>query len=66
MGWYHHVYLEHNVYHMLFYIIYVNNLHDNECDSLEHYVKKDIEKKSIAFISIKKSLSMGILEETQS
>ena len=35
MGWYHHIYLEHNIYHMLFYIIYVNKMHENECDSLE-------------------------------
>ncbi len=42
MGWYHHIYLEHNVYHMLFYMIYVSNMHENDCDSLEKSVKKDM------------------------
>ena len=28
-GWLNHIYLEHNVYQYIFYIIYVNKLQDN-------------------------------------
>lgn len=42
-GWYHHIYMEHNCYNLLFYIIYVRRKNENECDSLEKYVKMTLE-----------------------
>lgn len=52
MGWYHHIYLEHNVYHMLFYMIYVDRKHENECDALEKYVKNNLIYGKIDFIPL--------------
>ncbi|KAM3134788.1 hypothetical protein pb186bvf_013113 [Paramecium bursaria] len=48
-GQYYHIYLEHNAYHMLFYIIYIQKKNLNSCNILEQYVKKCIEKQETDF-----------------
>lgn len=45
-GWDYHIYLEHNVYHMVFYLLYLKNKNLNECDALEKYIKECIESKN--------------------
>ena len=44
---------------MLFYIIYISNMHENDCDSLEKSVKKDITEGVIKFVPIQKSLEVN-------
>ncbi|EGR33287.1 hypothetical protein IMG5_057100 [Ichthyophthirius multifiliis] len=51
-GWYSHIYLEHNVYHLLFFMIYVYNKDVTNCDALEKYVKKCLEQNKIDFIPL--------------
>ena len=38
-GWHFHIYLEHNVYHMLYYLIYIKMKPITECNQLEKYIK---------------------------
>lgn len=55
-GWYQHIYLEHNVYHMIFYLIYLKKKDPNDCDALEKYVKQCIEDKNADFFPQEKAL----------
>lgn len=38
-GWHDHIYLRHNVYHMIYFLIYISNKDISECNSIESYVK---------------------------
>jgi hypothetical protein len=63
-GWYNHVYLEHNVYHLMFYMIYISKKHLSECDALEKQVKKALmENLAPNFVPIRRSVSAGDLRE---
>ncbi|KAL4442528.1 hypothetical protein ABPG74_006930 [Tetrahymena malaccensis] len=42
--WYHHIYMEHNCYNLLFYIIYIRRKSENDCDALEKYIKKCLDR----------------------
>ncbi len=50
---------------MLFYLIYIGKKNENECDSLEKYVKKEIADKNIGFVPIGFSRVMGILPKIE-
>jgi hypothetical protein len=39
-----HVYLEHNVYHYVDFLIYVKNKKVTDCNGIEKYVKNCLEK----------------------
>ncbi|CAK93344.1 unnamed protein product (macronuclear) [Paramecium tetraurelia] len=52
-GWYQHIYLEHNVYHMLFYLIYIKKKPITECNQLEKYIKDQMENKLSEFLPVK-------------
>ncbi|EAR93160.2 cation channel family protein (macronuclear) [Tetrahymena thermophila SB210] len=65
--WYHHIYMEHNCYNLLFYIIYIRRKSENDCDALEKYIKKCLDRsegenklqlKPVDFTPIGKSLSI--------
>lgn len=55
-GWHYHIYLEHSVYHMLYYIIYIKNKDPNDCNALEKFVKRCIEGKETAFFPFGRAL----------
>ncbi|CAD8135704.1 unnamed protein product [Paramecium pentaurelia] len=57
-GWHYHIYLEHSVYHMLYYIIYIKNKDPNDCNALEKYVKKCIEGKETTFFPFERALQI--------
>lgn len=60
-GWNYHIYMEHNVYHMLFYMIYVMKKNKTECDALEKQVKKQLESKpgqSLEFVPIRRAANI--------
>lgn len=40
LGWYDHIYMRHNVYHTVFFLIYVKLKDETDCNSIEKYVKK--------------------------
>ena len=52
-GWYDHIYLRHNAFHMVFFLIYIKRKDDTVCNLLEKYVKKQIEQKNIEFIPVR-------------
>ncbi|KAL4446650.1 hypothetical protein ABPG74_005588 [Tetrahymena malaccensis] len=54
-GWYSHIYLHHNAYHLVFYLIYITKKDETECNYIEKYVKKCIEQKQINFIPDRQS-----------
>ncbi|CAD8173112.1 unnamed protein product [Paramecium octaurelia] len=57
-GWHYHIYLEHNVYHMLYYIIYIKSKDANDCNSLEKYLKKCIQEKETKFFPFGRALQI--------
>ncbi|CAD8052984.1 unnamed protein product [Paramecium sonneborni] len=57
-GWHQHIYLEHSVYHMLYYIIYIKNKDPNDCNALEKFVKKSIEIKETSFFPFERALQI--------
>ena len=57
-GWLDHIYLEHNVYHYLDFLIYISEKNVNDCNGIEKYVKELVNKKSIEFIPIGRALAL--------
>ncbi|CAD8139457.1 unnamed protein product [Paramecium pentaurelia] len=57
-GWHYHIYLEHSVYHMLYYIIYIKNKDLNDCNALEKFVKRCIDGKETAFFPFGRALQI--------
>lgn len=39
-GWYQHIYLHHNAYHLVFFLSYISRKDETECNYIEKYVKK--------------------------
>ncbi|EGR33066.1 hypothetical protein IMG5_062440 [Ichthyophthirius multifiliis] len=64
-GWHHHICCEHNIYNMLYYIIYVSNKNNNECDGLESYIKEQIQENNINFIPIQRSIQEELQKNLQ-
>ncbi|CAD8151578.1 unnamed protein product [Paramecium octaurelia] len=64
-GWHYHIYLEHSVYHMLYYIIYIKNKDPNDCNALEKYVNKCIQEKETKFFPFGRALQIESQEEDQ-
>ncbi|CAD8133367.1 unnamed protein product [Paramecium octaurelia] len=57
-GWHYHIYLEHSVYHMLYYIIYIKNKDPNDCNALEKFVKKCLDDKETVFFPFRRALQI--------
>ena len=53
-----HVYLEHNLYHYLDFLIYIESKSIGDCNGIEKYVKDCISKKSIEFFPLLEALSL--------
>ncbi|CAD8087418.1 unnamed protein product [Paramecium sonneborni] len=64
-GWHYHIYLEHSVYHMLYYIIYIKNKDPNDCNSLEKYVNKCIIEKETKFFPFGRALQTEELDNDE-
>lgn len=64
-GWLDHIYLEHNVYHYLDFLIYIKEKNIIDCNGIEKYVKEMVEKKNIDFIPIGKALSLAEEEKKE-
>ena len=56
-----HIYLEHNLYNYLHFIIYIRSMESQECNGLEKHVKDLINKNNHSFIPIEQAIC---LEET--
>ncbi|CAD8058778.1 unnamed protein product [Paramecium primaurelia] len=64
-GWYQHIYLEHNVYHMLFYLIYIKKKPITECNQLEKYIKDQMENRSSEFLPVKMTYELQNQQKQQ-
>ncbi|CAD8102848.1 unnamed protein product [Paramecium sonneborni] len=64
-GWFQHIYLEHNVYHMLFYLIYIKKKPITDCNQLEKYIKDQMLNKSSEFIPIKMTYELQSQQKQQ-
>ncbi|CAD8068192.1 unnamed protein product [Paramecium sonneborni] len=65
-GWFQHIFLEHNVYHMLFYLIYIKKKPITECNQLEKYIKDQIQNKFSEFIPVKMTYELQNQQKQQS
>jgi hypothetical protein len=61
-----HIKSEHNVYQMLFYLIYIDRQHRNDCDPLETLVKEKLATKDIRFVPIQKAIGINDIDEDNS
>lgn len=57
-GWLEHIYLEHNVYHYLDFLIYIKEKDINNCNGIEKYVKETVSKRNIEFLPMKRALCL--------
>lgn len=55
-GWLHHIYLEHNVYNYLDFLIYIKNRDMNDCNGIEKYVKELMEAHKTDFLPIGRAM----------
>ena len=64
-GWYNHIYLEHNVYHLLYYLILIDSKQESDCDAIEKYIKNKLDNDPpiIDFIPKRHSVETGLCED---
>lgn len=62
-GWLDHIYLEHNVYHYLDFLIYIREKNINDCNGIEKHVKELVNKKNIEFLPI--GMAMALIPENE-
>ncbi|KRW98916.1 hypothetical protein PPERSA_09441 [Pseudocohnilembus persalinus] len=55
-GWFYHIYKEHNILNLMFYLIYLDLKDYDKCNKTEKYVKINMEKLQVSFISFNLSL----------
>jgi len=51
---------------MLFYLIYIDRQHRNDCDPLETLVKEKLATKDIRFVPIQKAIGINDIDEDNS
>ena len=56
--WSQHIYVSHFVYNYIFFIIYLSDKEDNDCNGVERYVKQKLKGNSIDFFPIKAAMDL--------
>lgn len=57
-GWYKHIYESHNVYHYLYFLIYIEKKPIGDCSGVEKFVKELCGKNQISFFPIGRAMSI--------
>ena len=52
-GWIYHYKREHNIFSYIYFLVDLNNKNFDDCDGVEKYVKKCIEKEELIFLPMK-------------
>ncbi|CAD8067431.1 unnamed protein product [Paramecium sonneborni] len=64
-GWFQHIFLEHNIYHMLYFLIYIKKKSITECNQLEKYIKDLMLNKSSDFIPVRMTYELQSQQNQQ-
>jgi hypothetical protein len=57
-GWNAHIFEDHNAYAYMYYIFYIQDKKENNCDGLEKYIKEKIDSSSVDFFPMGKALCL--------
>ena len=62
-GWLEHIYLEHNLYNYLYFLILIEDKESNACNGLEKYIKQQIRQNKKTFFPIQQAMCLPSQDE---